>query len=217
MARPLIPVQFQRFLPHSMNDTSRDRSSDNELLNQYRNGDEDAALELYYRYAARLLQLTSKNTSKELSPRLDPEDVVQSVFRTFFRRAASGQYAAPEGDELWKLLLVIALNKVRTQATFHSAGKRDARKTESISAGMNDPISEVETQGIARAILKMSVDELIMAQPTSHQGIIRLRIDGFDVQSIAKAQRRSKRTVERVLQSFREQLMDSALVASGVN
>ena len=37
------------------------------------------------------------------------EEIVQSVFGSFFRRARSGDYDVPVGDELWKLFLVIAL------------------------------------------------------------------------------------------------------------
>ena len=38
-----------------------------------------------------------------------------------------GDYDVPPGEELWGLLLVIALNKIRTEETFHRAGKRDVR------------------------------------------------------------------------------------------
>jgi DNA-directed RNA polymerase specialized sigma24 family protein len=68
---------------------------------------------------------------------------------------------------------------------------------------------------VARTVLYLSVDEIIQRQPESHRGIIRLRIDGLDVQSIAEREQRSKRTVERVLQSFRNQLMESALIDVG--
>jgi RNA polymerase sigma-70 factor, ECF subfamily len=187
-------------------------ASDIALLQRFRAGEDDAALQLYYRYADRVLRLAAKNTSADLATRFDPEDIVQSVFRTFFRRAASGQYEAPEGDELWKLLLVMALNKVRSLGSYHRAGKRDIRRTESILVEAS--VSAAESQE-AKNILCMSVDEIIHKQPETHRSIIRLRIDGMDVQAIADHEKRSKRTVERVLQSFRTQLMESALVSIG--
>lgn len=180
------------------------------LLERFRSGDGDAALQLYLRYADRLLRVATKQTANELSTRFDPEDIVQSVFRTFFRRAASGQYDAPEGDELWKLLLVMALNKVRSRAGFHRSEKRDIRKTQSMPDEQTDGGSG--SHDVARSILYMSVEEIIQRQPESHRGIIRLRIDGLDVQSIAEREQRSKRTVERVLQAFRNQLMEAALI-----
>src|SRR5687768_11333472 len=70
-------------------------ASDASLLRRYRRGEEDAATELYLRYAGRLRVLADTRASPELKQRVDPEDIVQSVFRTFFRRAAVGQYDAP--------------------------------------------------------------------------------------------------------------------------
>ena len=99
-----------------MKDPHTDRgeaASDHSLLRRVRQGNADAPSELYLRYASRLLALAEKQTGAELARRVDPEDIVQSVFRTFFRRAAQGHYDIPVGEEIWKLLLVIALNKVR--------------------------------------------------------------------------------------------------------
>ena len=196
-----------------MTDEMAPAGSDGILLARFRSGDEDAALKLYYRYADRLIRLALKNTPAELAPRFDPEDIVQSVFRTFFRRASKGQYEAPEGDELWKLLLVMALNKVRSKGAFHRSGKRDIRKTESLPESQEG--IDLQNTHEAKSILCMSVEEMIQKQPVSHQAIIKLRIDGFEVQAIAEKEKRSKRTVERILQSFRSQLMDSALLSIG--
>src|SRR6185369_9460641 len=87
--------------------------SDHSLLRRLREGSEDAATQLYRRYACRLDALTRANTARDLAPRVDSEDIVQSVFRTFFRRVTAGGYDVPDGEELWKLFLVIGLNKIR--------------------------------------------------------------------------------------------------------
>ncbi len=148
----------------AMTEDPKVQGSDVVLLDRFRSGDQDAALQLYYRYADRLMRLASKSTPAELAPRFDPEDIVQSVFRTFFRRAAKGQYEAPEGDELWKLLLVMALNKVRSRAAFHRARKRDIRKTQPLPIS-NEPIDGQNAEE-AKNILCMSVEEVIQKQPT---------------------------------------------------
>ncbi|MBL8870268.1 MAG: sigma-70 family RNA polymerase sigma factor [Planctomycetaceae bacterium] len=189
------------------------RSSDNALVDRFRKGDEDAALKLYYRYSERLLSLAARQTPLDLSARFDPEDIVQSVFRTFFRRVADGQYEAPEGDELWKLLLVIALNKVRNRGAYHRSQKRNVRNTQSIE---HVPVAAKDTQHeVATSILCLSLQELIDKQPESHRDIIRLRIDGHDIQTITNKLSKSKRTIERVLQNFRKELLDAALVDIG--
>ena len=108
----------------------RDASAnDRSLLERFRRGEQDAATQLYLRYAQRLQLLATSQTSQQFAARFDPEDVVQSVFRTFFRRVSSGLYDVPPGEELWSLLLVLALNKIRTMSKHHRAQKRDVRKT----------------------------------------------------------------------------------------
>src|SRR3954454_16489977 len=106
-----------------------DAPSDHSLLRRFRRGQDDAPTLLFLRYAERLRALASRQSSPGMAARVDPEDIVQSVFRTFFRRAAAGQYDVPEGEEIWKLLLVIGLNKIRALGAHHRAARRDVRMT----------------------------------------------------------------------------------------
>ena len=57
-----------------------------------RAGDPRAAERLFACYAERLGHLARQNLSRKLAGRIDSEDVVQSVFRTFFRRNARGEF-----------------------------------------------------------------------------------------------------------------------------
>ena len=180
--------------------------TDHSLLRRFRDGEQDAATALYLKYAGRLEALAHSQTSPVLAARFDPEDVVQSVFRTFFRRASQGLYQVPEGDELWQLLLVLALNKIRGLATHHRAQKRDVAKT-SRAEGLDQlhATAPGHTQSSLH-VLRMVVDEFLGQLPESHREIATLRIEGYEVNEIAAKTRRSKRTVERVLSSLRDQL-----------
>src|SRR5262245_19341532 len=92
---------------------SQGQLSDRSLLRRYRSGDQWAATQIYLRYAHRLRALARARCSRLWTHRCDDEDIVQSVFRIFFRGAKRGLYDVPDGEELWKLILVIALNKIR--------------------------------------------------------------------------------------------------------
>lgn len=182
--------------------------TDQTLMRRFRGGEEDAAAALYVRYAKRLQQLATKQTSTELAFRVSSDEIVQSVFRTFFRRVSKGQYDAIEGDALWRLFLVIALNKIRSNAEFHHAQKRDVRKTK--SANFDGIVRNTESAGddeVAYAVLQMTVEELLADLPEGHASMIRLRIEGHSLPEIAKLTGRAQRTAERVLQAFREKLM----------
>jgi RNA polymerase sigma-70 factor (ECF subfamily) len=177
-------------------------------LRRLRSGQPDAATELYLRYAERLQALAAGQCAPDLAPRVGPEDIVQSVFRTFFRRAAGGQYDVPEGEDLWKLFLVIALHKIRSTATFHRAAKRDVRIT---ITGLPEALVGAQLSApdeTARATLELVIDELLDALPPSMRPIVELRIEGHEVAEIAAQTQRSRRSVERALQEFRDRLSD---------
>jgi len=179
--------------------------TDHSLIRRFREGEEDAATRLYFRYAARLQALASNQTSPQLASRFDPEDVVQSVFRTFFRRVSEGLYDVPPGEELWGLLLVLSLNKIRGLGTYHRAMKRDAQKT--FGSHVLREIERAEPHDeTSLAVLRMVVDDLLQGLPVIHRPVVQLRINGHTVDEITKQTGRSKRTVERVLRDFRKQL-----------
>ncbi len=181
--------------------------SDASLVRGIGEGNETAADRLYRRYAARLRALAQSKLPSDVSPRIDPDDVVQSVFRRFFDAARRGTYAAPTGEDLWNLLLVIALNRLRSLKARHRAAKRDSRRT---------PQPERDPEGFdglaARyqpaAILRLVVEDALGRLPAGYQDVIELRVEGYEVAEIAHQTGRSKRTVERILQESRRLLHD---------
>jgi RNA polymerase sigma-70 factor (ECF subfamily) len=177
--------------------------SDVSLLRRLRTGDQDAATRLYLRYAKRLHLLARAECSPELARRVDMEDIVQSVFSSFFRGVSNGYYELPAGEELWKLLLVIALNKIRAKGAFHRAARRDVRQTVGGNA-----LTNVSTADAPFQALKMTVEEVMTDLPAAQQQMVDLRIEGYEVAEIAEKTRRSKRTVERCLQEFRKKLAE---------
>jgi RNA polymerase sigma-70 factor, ECF subfamily len=176
--------------------------TDRSLLRRFRSGEQDAATTLYARYAQKVGAVARARTSPALAPRLDADDVVQSVFRTFFRRASEGQYEVPDGAELWNLLHVISLNKIRSLASHHRAAKRNVAATTTLE---NSAAAASEGED-ALLLLKMVIDEALEAMPDDQRRMVQLRIEGHSVAEIAATTQRSKRSVERLLQDFRSRL-----------
>jgi RNA polymerase sigma-70 factor (ECF subfamily) len=175
--------------------------SDRSLLVRLRGGQQDAATQLYLRYASRLRALVRAHCSDQLARRLEPDDIVQSVFRRFFNRVLKGAYDVPPGEELWGLLLVIALNKIRTEEAFHRAGKRDVRLNDQTASAALE-----EQPGSDMALLELTVEDVLAKLPSGHRQLVELRIQGHEVADIARHAGRSKRTVERQLQDVRLRL-----------
>ncbi len=182
----------------------KSQPSDGSLVRSIRDGDGDAASDLFERYVAKLDKLAGRQLAGELSGRLDTEDITQSVFRTFFRRIGQGQYDVPEGETIWKLLAVITLNKIRSVGSYHRAAKRDIRK--SSATELSTLGNAISTNEDALRILHMTIEDVVGGLPEKQKRIIHLRMEGNDVASIAEKAGRSKRTVERVLQGFRADL-----------
>ena len=147
--------------------------------------------------------MAQRRFGKEAWRRVDTEDLTQSIFRTLFRRLRSGEYDVPPGDTIWKLLATVTLNKVRAVGAFHRAAKRDVRRTEPAAQQILENNCSSEDEAAAQ-ILQLTIDELIDDLPETDRRIIELRLENHDVKSISQLTDRSKRTVERVLQGFRD-------------
>ncbi len=68
--------------------------SDHSLIARIQAGEEEAATEIYNRYAKRILGLVSHQMADRLHLEIQPEDIVQSVFKSIFRGVTSGGYDA---------------------------------------------------------------------------------------------------------------------------
>jgi RNA polymerase sigma-70 factor (ECF subfamily) len=180
--------------------------SDHSLLRRFRRGSQDAATQLYLRYAHRLRALIRANCSTELSRRVEPDDIVQSVFRRFFRRVLAGDYDVPPGEELWGLLLVIALNKIRSEENFHRAGKRDVRLTVAGGDAAGLLACRTAANEASFAVLQLTIDEALDTLPEQQRHMAELRIQGHEIAEIAQQTGRSRRTVERILHDVRRKL-----------
>ena len=161
--------------------------TDNFLVGKYREGDQNAATQLYFRYARRLTALVKSRCSADLARVAGVEDIVQSVFKTLFQRIGKGYYDIPDRDELWKLLLVITLNKIRAKATYVHAVKRDVAVQHGRCDGSPGSIASVEcvrTSETGHA--DMILTEILDRFSPQHRLILGLRIDGFTVEEIAE-------------------------------
>src|ERR1700722_4305434 len=56
------------------------------LMGGLQGGDAEAAGALFHRFAQRLIALARQRLEPRLRSKVDPEDILQSVFKSFFRR-----------------------------------------------------------------------------------------------------------------------------------
>jgi RNA polymerase sigma factor (sigma-70 family) len=180
--------------------------SDRALLRQARDGRGEAFALLYRRYAKRLRALVRSQTSQALAPRFDPEDVVQDAFSALFVEVVTGGCEVFEGQDVWGLLVVIALNRVRALANWHRAARRDVRRTlgGDLSERLMGAVPAPEEWPWVE--IRLLIREVLGQLSPKERRVVELRIEGYTVAAIASGARVSARTVERVLHRFRSLL-----------
>ena len=106
-------------------------ASFSELMERVRKGDPLAAAELVRSYEPVIRRaIRFRLTTANLRQALDSMDICQSVLGSFFIRAALGQYQLNQPEDLKKLLVSMAHNKLKFQARKQHAQRRDPRRVE---------------------------------------------------------------------------------------
>jgi RNA polymerase sigma-70 factor (ECF subfamily) len=182
-----------------------------ELVQRARQGDATAEAALFERYVSRLLQLSQARISSKLGRRVDGEDIVQSVYRSFFVHLREGRFDFQASGDLWRLLAAMAIRKVNRQVQRHSAEKRAMRTEESVAE--RPDATRLSPEEIARdpppEVVVELVDELehlFSTRPPEHRRIVELRLQGHSIPEIARTVNCSERTVHRVLAECKKQL-----------
>ena len=173
------------------------------------NGCNDAAQEIHERYVHRLVALARTRLSEKLARKFDPDDVVQSAFRSFFHRARDGQYEIQRAGELWSLLASITRHKLLKKAELFDQEKRKLVREEALSNSTveseSDSLHNHPTNEEAVA-LSDEVEYLMRSLEPIQRDILEQRLCGKPIDTIAESVDRSERTVRRFLASFTEQL-----------
>jgi RNA polymerase sigma factor (sigma-70 family) len=146
-----------------------------------------------------------------LSQRLDPEDVVQSVYRCFFRKARDGRYDSHPEDDLWRLLATITLHKVYNQVKGNRAGRRSFEREQSF--GSEDSLHGISPEAFAREptplealTLADQLEQVMRPLTPPQRRMLELRLQGHTLEEIATQTGRSQRTVRRLLEEVKANL-----------
>jgi RNA polymerase sigma-70 factor, ECF subfamily len=184
-----------------------EHGSDAELFQGLREGHPQAAAQLFERYTQRLIRLAEQHLSQKLAGRLDGEDVVQSVFRTFFRRSVEREFRIDSTAQIWRLLMKITLMKTRAKGRYHTAQSRDA-KAEVLAGDDGWMVACVsgEPGPSEAAELTDQIEVLLEGLPTLYGSVLEMRLRGCSVSEIAPTLGVSQRTVQRALKLLQDRL-----------
>lgn len=182
-----------------------------DLLARLKTGDQDAGTEIVNRFMRRLIGLARKKLDGKMLRKLDPEDVVQSVFRSYFVRQMEGEFQIRDWDNLWSLLALITARKCT------NARVRFARKGRNIHLEIdpsgNDDDGGASWEALAReptpdqaAVLTEMIDGIMTSLPERDRQIVTMSLEGKESGEIAEVIGRAERTIRRTLDNFRHRL-----------
>jgi len=131
-----------------------------DLIGRVRSGDQQAATDLVRRYENEIRRaIRVRLTDPGLCRVLDSTDVCQSVMANFFVRASAGQFELDRPDQLLRLLVTMARNKLLDQVRKQHADRRDAKRV----VGDPTPLEAIADAGVGTPSQIVSADELRQA------------------------------------------------------
>jgi RNA polymerase sigma-70 factor (ECF subfamily) len=200
---------------------SQDSSFD-DVLDGLRKRDNAAATRVFNRFWRRLVALTYQHLEARLAQKLDPEDVVQSVFRTLFNRLAEGQFELENWDSFWGLLTRIALRKCdKWRDYFHTQGRDITREVSPAPApdqsGSGWEVIDREPTPLEALRLAETVEEVLRGLDDREQKVVLLKLQGHNLTEITESVPCTFRKANQVLDHVRgrlERMRDQALLES---
>lgn len=181
-----------------------------QLIAQVRLGDDAAAAELLRRYepaVRRAVRIQLRDP--RLRRFLDSMDICQSVMASFFLRAFSGQYDLADPDRLQKLLIVMARNKLASQARKMQVARRDAASFQGDRLGVQTlaaPDASPSRQVAGRELLELFRNQLTERE----RQIVDLRGEGKEWADVAAllggTPEALRKTLSRALDRVAQQL-----------
>jgi RNA polymerase sigma-70 factor (ECF subfamily) len=184
-----------------------------ELMDRLRSGEDEAAREVFARFAARLVALARRHLDARLAVKVDPEDVVQSAYKSFFIRQRAGTLEVGNWDSLWGVLTLITVRKCADRAAYYKADKRDVGRelsggsTDSSPGAAAEIALDREPMPEEASVLAETVEALFRAvDDPDERAILELSLQGFTAAEISESLGRAERSVRRLRERIRKRL-----------
>ncbi|MCP4890864.1 ECF-type sigma factor [Rubripirellula sp.] len=179
-------------------------------IHMVKTGDSVAANQIWQHYFDRLTRLVRARIYGQNRAVSDEEDIVLSVFESFYAAAENGRFPdLSDRDDLWQLLLRMSARKVVDKRRHDQRQRRggEAEVQSLDQKGDDDAIVAIGDEPSPEMVLMMqeSVEEFF-----SHLGVGQLRelagakLEGYSNAELSKRFGCSERTIERRMHLIRE-------------
>jgi RNA polymerase sigma factor (sigma-70 family) len=180
-----------------------------DFLTRFHNREGAAAQELLGRFGHQLAGLAFRHLDAGFRHKVDPEDVVQSAYKSFFCRYGAENLNVVNWNSLWGLLALITVRKCAERVTYHRAECRDAAREVSPrtdeAAPWLEPVGREPTPFDA-AVLRETVEQLLVGLDEDERPILELSLQGYSTREIGERLGRAERTVRLLREGVRHRL-----------
>jgi len=181
-----------------------------DLLARLDQGQGDAQTEVFQRFAERLVKLARARLDDRIRKTTDPEDVMQSVWRSFFTRQQAGKFELHNWGDLWALLAIMTIRKCGRRSVAAQRARRDVTLEVTPQLAATDdsslrwePVDRAPTPDEAATLTEL-VEQIMTGLDDREQNILSLRLQGFSVPEIALQVKLTERSIHRKLAAIRE-------------
>lgn len=187
-------------------------------LGPLKEGDPQAAQELWSRYFEKLVRLARKKLQGSSRRMADEEDVALSAFHSFCEGAAKGKFPRlDDRDNLWRVMVIITARKASRLAEHERRQKRGGGNLrgesvfrgddEEISAGIQQVVGDEPTPEFAAQIAEEHERLLGKLEPDLRQ-IAQWKLEGYTNEEISQMAQCGVRTVQRKLNRIRMEWLE---------
>jgi RNA polymerase sigma-70 factor (ECF subfamily) len=164
----------------------------------------------FERFTRRLIGLARRHLDERLQHKIDPEDVVQSAYKSLYIRYGDELFSSQAAGDLWRLLALITVRKCADRVRYHTADCRDLGR-EAVAAAPDEP--EPWRDAVGReptpehaAVLAETVEQVLRDVDPDERPIIEMSLQGYSTQEVSQQIGRAERSVRRLRERVRKQL-----------
>ena len=184
-------------------------------ISQLKDGDQDAAQQIWERYCRRLVHLAASKFRGSPRRVVDEDDMVVAAFDSLYRGVEAGRFAKlDDRNDLWQLLVMITERKVIDEFHHERRQKRGGGNVrgESVFVGNQDDEPRAGIGGISGEELSpdaaiASIEEcqrlLQLLPDDTLREVATLKLEGWKNREIAEKLECVEATVERKLKGIR--------------
>lgn len=184
-------------------------NSSEKLLDRYAHDLDAAAIQLFERYASKIVSLANLRLPDHLRSKVDADDILQETMAALHDAIGNKRILWQSQGDLWNYIAGITKNKIASAIEKYATSKRDLDREKPLAF---DPQATKNDHSLLALL-----NELCQNEKPLIRTIFNMHLEGHSQVQIAKSVDRSQRTVRRIIDAFRNKIIASDYLDEAVS